>query len=80
MKIYFLSLDLFIDRVGEVLLGFHGVAFIPSKASFSSMFLKNNSSGESLVTTTCLKTVVGVIKGMLPAKYFYSNKASFCVI
>ena len=40
-------------------------------------FLKNCDRGESHSITTCLKTVVGVSKGMLPVEYFYSNKASF---
>ena len=44
---------------------------------FSTIFLKNFGRGESLVTTTCLKTVVGVNKGMLPVKYFCYDKVSF---
>ena len=32
-----------------------------------------------VLCTTCLKTVVGASKGMVPVKYFCSNKASFCV-
>ena len=31
------------------------------------------------MTTTCHNSVVGVSEGMLPVKYFHSNKASLCV-
>ena len=34
---------------------------------------------EMYKTSTCLITVFGVNKGMLPVKYFYSNKASVAV-
>ena len=44
---------------------FQDVAFLPSKPSFSITFLKNCGRGENLVTTTCLRTVVEVGKGML---------------
>ena len=60
-------------------MGFRDVAFLPSRASFSSTFLTNYDRGESLRTATSLKTVVGVSKGMLPVRYFRSDKASFCV-
>ena len=60
-------------------MGFQGVEFLPSKGSFSTTFLNNCGTGESLKTITCAKTVVGVSKGMLPEKYFHSNKASFYV-
>ena len=58
-------------------MGFQDIAFLPTRASFSTTFLKNCGRGESLGTTTCPKTVVGVSKGMLPVKYFCSNKAFF---
>ena len=48
--------------VGVLVIGFHGVVFLPSQASCSTM---------------CLKTVVGLSKGMLSVKYFCPNKASF---
>ena len=60
----------------------HRVVFIillPSRAIFCTTFLKNRGRGESLRTTICLNTVVGVSKGMLPVEYFYSTKASFSV-
>ena len=60
-------------------MGFQVAGFLPSRASFFTIFIKNCCRDESVRTTTCLKTVVGVSKGMLPAKYFCSSKASFCV-
>ena len=41
-------------------------------------FLKNCGRGESLGTTLCLKTVVGVSKGMLHVKYYRSTKPVLC--
>ena len=58
-------------------MGFQDLVFLPSQAGFSTRFHKNCRRGESLETTTCRKTVVGVIKGMLPVKYIHSNKAIF---
>ena len=37
---------------------FQDVAFLPTKASFSATFHNNCGRGESLGSTTCLKTVV----------------------
>ena len=45
-------------------MGILDLAFLPSLASFSTTFLKYCGRGESLGTTTCLKTAVGVSKGM----------------
>ena len=65
--------------MSQLLMGFQYVAFLPSRASFFSTFLKNCDGVVSLGTTTYHKTVVGVSKGMLPVKYFRPNKASsFC--
>ena len=50
-----------------------------SQASVYTILLINGDSGKSLRATTCLIAVAGVSKGMLPAKYICSNKASFCV-
>ena len=50
---------------------------LPSGANFLTTFLKKCGRSESLGTTTCPKTVVWVSKGMLPVKYFHTNKASF---
>ena len=55
--------------------GFSGCSH-PSRASSSTTILKNCGRGESLWTTTCLKTVVG---GRLPVKYGCSTKPLFCV-
>ena len=47
---------------------------------FYTTFLKNRGRGESLGTTTCLETVVGVSKGILIIKYFQCNKLNFMAI
>ena len=63
--------------VGRLLLkGFQDVAVLLTRASFYTTFLINCGMGESVVTTTCDNTVVGVSKGVLHVKYFCSNKAS----
>ena len=56
---------------------FQDVAFLPSRASFSTTFINNCGRGESLRTTACLKAVVGVSKGMLPVQYFCSTNPIF---
>ena len=43
----------------ELLMAVQDVASLPSEASFSATFLKHCGRGESLGTTTCLRTVVG---------------------
>ena len=48
----------------DLLMGFQDVAFLPSRASFFTTFLKNCDRRESLWIITCLKIVVGVSKGM----------------
>ena len=60
-------------------MGFQDVAFLPNRASLYTTFLNNYGIGYDLRTATCLETVVLISKGMLPAKYLSSNKASFCV-
>ena len=62
---------------GEVLIGFRIQRSCLPKVVFQPHFLQICDKGGSLKNTTCLKTVVGVSKGMLPVKYFRSNKASF---
>ena len=59
-------------------MGLQGLAFLPSRVSFSTTYLKNCGSGESIGTIGCLW--LGVGKGMLHVKYFRSNKASFVSI
>ena len=49
--------------VGEQLIGFQDVVFMPSSASFSTTSLKNCGRGESFRITTCLYTVVGGKQG-----------------
>ena len=44
-------------------MGFQDLAFLPSRAIFSTMFLKNCDIGESLGTTTSPKIVVGGKQG-----------------
>ena len=61
-------------------MSFQDVAFIPSRASFSTTFLKHCDIGECLGTSTCLKTMVGVSKGMLPERYYRSTKFLFVSI
>ena len=58
-------------------MGFLDVAFLPFRASLPITFLNSCGGGESLGTTTYVKTVVGVRKGMLPVKHLRSNKSSF---
>ena len=56
---------------------FQDVVLLPPQVSFSTTFLITCGRGESLVSITCLKTVVGVGKGMFPMKYVCSNKVFF---
>ena len=44
-------------------MGVQDVAFLLSRASFVTTFLKDCGRGESLATTTCLNTVVGGKQG-----------------
>ena len=55
-------------------MGFHDVAFLPSRASFSTIFLRTCGRSETLRTTT----VAGVSKGIVPVKYLRCNKSTFC--
>ena len=65
-------------RVWELQIGVQDAAFLPSRANFFTTFLENCGRGEYLGATACLKTVVGVSRGMLPVKYFCSNEAFLC--
>ena len=50
---------------------FQDVALLPpSRASFSTTFLKKCVRGESLGTTTCLRTVVGGKQGHAACEIF----------
>ena len=44
-------------------MGLQDVAFLPSRASVSTKFLKKCGRGDSLRTTTCLRTVDGGKQG-----------------
>ena len=65
-----------IVNLRELLRRFEYIVFLPSRVSFSTPFLINCGSGGWL-EITCLKTVVGASKGMLPVKYFCSTKPLF---
>ena len=60
-------------------MGYKDVAFLPSRASFSTTFLKICGRGENLWTAACHKAVEGLSKDMLPCKHFCSTKPLFCV-
>ena len=58
-------------------MSFQDVVLLSSRASFHTTFLRQYDKCESLGTTTCIKTVVGVSKGMLPVKYFHLQQPLF---
>ena len=58
-------------------MGYQDVAFLPSRASFSTTFLKNCGRGESLGTTTFLKTVVGGRQGHAPCEVLLLQQSLF---
>ena len=60
-------------------MGFQDVAFLSSRASCFTTFLKYCGRRIGLGTTTCLKTVVGGKQGHAPCKILLLHKASFCV-
>ena len=60
-------------------MGLQSVAFMHSQDSFGTMFLKHCSC-ESLWTSSCITTMVGVSKDMPSVKYFCSNKAFLCLL
>ena len=62
---------------GELLMGFQDVAFLHSRASFSITFLKIVVEVKAPGPPHILQLWLGVSKGMLPVKYFRSNKTSF---
>ena len=53
------------------------VTFLPFGASFPPLFLIIVVDVEALGPPQVIKLWLGVRKGMLPVKYFRSNKASF---
>ena len=58
-------------------MGFQDVVFLPLCASFYTTFLKNCGRCESLVTTTCLKTVVVGKQGHAPCKILLLQQSLF---
>ena len=58
-------------------MSFHDVAFLLSRASFSTTFDKSYCRGDSLANTTCDKTVAGGKQGYLPCMILLLHKASF---
>ena len=61
----------------ELSMGLKDVVFLLSRSSFHITFHINSGRGESLRTTRCRKTVLGISHGMLPVNYFWPNKAFF---
>ena len=55
----------------------HDVAFKLSRASSSTTYLKHCGRDQNLVTTTCLRTVVGH-GGMLPVNTFTPIEPLLC--
>ena len=63
----------------EFLVDCQDVVFLSSRATFYAAYLRHCGRGEGLMSTTCVRTVVGVSKGMLPVRHLHSNIASCCV-
>ena len=63
-------------RVGEQLVGFQDVAFLPYRASFKPHFLRIVQEVKASRSSHVLKLCIGVSNGVLPMKYFRSSKAS----
>ena len=60
-----------------ILMGFYDVAFLPSQDSFPLYFLKIVVEMKAFGPPHVLKLCLVLSKGMLPVKYFHSNKAFF---
>ena len=58
-------------------MGFQDVTFLPSRANFSPHFLKIVVEVKASGPPHVLALWLGVSKGMLPVRYFRSNKSSF---
>ena len=58
-------------------MGFQDVAFLSSRATFLSHFMKLVVEVKASGPLHVIKLWSGVSKGMLPVKYFFSNKTSF---
>ena len=60
-------------------MGFQDVAFLPSLASFSTIFLTIVVEVKASGPRHVVELRLGMSKDMLPVKYSRSDKASFCV-
>ena len=60
-------------------MGFQDVAFLSSRASFSTTFLKNRTRGENLRITICHKTVVGGKQVHDPCEMLWLQQSLFLV-
>ena len=60
----------------ELQMGYHDMAFLPSRDSFYTTFLKKYLTSQGLGTTTFPKTVVGGKQGYSPCKVISLHKAS----
>ena len=65
--------------IGDLLMRFQDVAFLPSRANFSTTFLDNCGRGEMLEITTCSKTVVEGKKRHAPSKIILQNQSLYVV-
>ena len=69
-----------LSNIGGLQLGFQGVAFQPSRASFfPPPFLKIVVEVKASGPRHVIQLWLGVSKDMLPVRYFRSNNSSFCV-
>ena len=60
-------------------MGFQDVVFLPSRACFSTTFLKNCGRGDSLRTTTCLRNVDVGKQVLAHCKIFLFQQSLFFV-
>ena len=63
----------------SLLICFQDVAFLPSRASFSTTFLQSCARNECLVTTTCLIALVWGKQGHAPCKILSLQLTCFYV-
>ena len=76
-KSSFRSVEFHGDQGRGAPIGFSGCSVPVFQSLISTTFPKHCGRGESTGTTTCLRSMVGVSKDMLPVKDFCSNKAFF---
>ena len=73
LTLSFLIHDEFLDSIMD----FQDVAFLPSRASSSTTFLKNCGRGYNLGTATCLQTVVGAKRWHAPCEMLSLRQSLF---